>query len=368
MLREHLIPEIHNTMRTTLENEIQDIITHNKTFIIWGAGNTGRETLQFITEYTHSGLAPEYIVDNNISLWNTGNIKSPDYFFANCNNIDIVLVCVYVADQVVQQLNDNGYIGKILPISMSLLSIDNEAIQFYEENMEQLEKIYALLADEKSKQTVATFLNVLRTADIRLWDTVNGESTVKLLDPEIMHFSHKEHFVDVGAFTGDTIAKFIELCDGHYQSISGFEPDSKNFSAMQKYVTTKGLINIQLYNMAVGTKDGTQHFLNDRSESCILSETDGDEIQITRLDSISEIQNTTLLKISANGWDLGVLEGAQELIRRNKPQISAYAARELLWQIPLYLKQLVPEYEIYYRHYGIGRQAMICYAIPPHTK
>ena len=367
MLREQLIPEIHNTMRETLETEIQEIMAHKKNFVIWGAGNTGRETLQFITDYTNAKLVPQYIVDNNSSLWGTDNIKNPSELFADRNQIDVVLVCVYVADQVIQQLKDNGYTGKILPISMSLLSIDEDAIHFYEQNIEQLEKMYALLADEQSRQTVVTFLNVLRTADISLWNSINGESTVKLLDPEVMHFSHNEYFVDVGAFTGDTISKFLELCHGQYQSINGFEPDAKNFSAMKQYAETEQLTNVHLYNMAAGANDGTQHFLNDRSESCILSETDGDEISIVRLDSIDTVQNTTILKVSANGWDLGVLEGAKDIIQRNKPQISAYASRELLWKIPFYLKQLVPEYKIYYRHYGIGRQAMICYAIHPES-
>jgi len=361
MLREQLIPKIHNNMRDTFEQTINNLMIHNKSFVIWGAGSTGAEALKYINSCSNGKLVPKYIVDNNQSLWGTNRIVSPVDFFADKEQIDIVLVCVYVADQVINQLRENGYQGQIIPVSMSLFSIDEGLMQLYDKNMDNLERLYDILADERSRETIVAYLNVLRSGDIRLWDKVNGDSTVKLLDPEVLHFSHKEHFVDVGAFTGDTISKFLELCDCQYQSILGFEPDSHNFSAIQDYVTSCRLANTRILQVAAGNANRTTHFTDNLSESCTLSAT-GLEISMTTLDSISDAQNTTLLKISANGYDLGVIMGARNLIRRNKPQISAYANRHLLWQIPFYLKELVPEYEIYYRHYGIGRQAMICYA------
>ena len=361
MLRNLLIPEVHNTMRDTLEKVLTEILTKKQNFVVWGAGQTGIETLKFIDSYTNGQLTPKYVVDNNPSLWGSNQIVSPDTFFSDKDSIDSILVCVYVADQVIRQLKQNGYQGQIIPVSMSLFAIDNEALQFYDENMDNIEKMYDILADDRSRETVVTFMNVLRSGDICLWDKVNGDSTLKLLDPDVLDFSHQDHFVDVGAFTGDTIKKFVELCNGQYLSILGFEPDDHNFSAIQAYVQNNQLVNTHILKMAAGATSGTAFFTNNVSESCSLS-TSGIEIPITTLDNLSEAQNTSLLKISANGYDLDVIKGAKNLIRNNKPQIATYAKNHLLWQVPFYLKQLVPEYEIYYRHYGIGRQAMICYA------
>lgn len=363
MLKDKLVPNIQNLMRETLESTLREIQHNQREFVVWGAGNTGQSTLEYIHSYSKGNIAPKYIVDNNKGLWGINNIKSPEVFWNEMNEIDVVLVCVYVADQVVAQIKEHGYKGEIIPISMSLFHMDEEAIRFYDENMDKLEKMYAILADERSKATVETFLNVLRTADISLWNKVNGKSDVKLMDPEMFDFSREHHMVDVGAFTGDTISKFYELCEGRYKSIAGFEPDEHNFSALKEFIEHSEYKNVILFQAAAGAENGVQHFINNRSESCVLSEDEGDEIQIVALDSVEQIQDMTLLKVSANGWDLGVLKGAQGLIQKNKPQISAYASGSLLWEIPFFLHEILPEYKIYYRHYGIGRQAMICYAI-----
>lgn len=363
MLKDKLVPNIQNIMKDTLEDAIREIQNKENAFVVWGAGNTGQATLEYVQSFSKGTIAPKYIIDNNKGLWGINNIKSPEEFWLEMGAIDVVLVCVYVADQVIQQIKDHGYQGRIIPISMSLFHMDEEAIRFYDENMDNLEKMYALLADECSKETVETFINVLRTADISMWDKVNGRSTVKLMDPEVLNFSKEHHMVDVGAFTGDTISKFYELCGGRYKSIVGFEPDEHNFSALKEFVEQAQYHNVSLFQSAAGEENGVMYFLNNRSESCVLSESEGDEIQIVALDEIKEVQGMTLLKVSANGWDLGVLKGAQRLICKNKPQISAYASGSLLWEIPFFLHEIMPEYKIYYRHYGIGRQAMICYAI-----
>ncbi len=362
MLREHLIPHVHNVMRDTLEQTFTEMMSENKSFIIWGAGQTGAMTIDLLNNYSKGKLVPKYIVDNNSSLWGTHQIISPTDFFAEMEQIDAVLVCVYVADQVIAQLKENGYTGQIIPVNISVFAIDDKLLQFYDENMDNLESLYSLVADDRSRKTIEAYLNVIRSGDIRFWDAVNGDSTVKLLDPEVLHFSYEEHFVDVGAFTGDTISKYLELCDGKYLSILGFEPDTQNFSALQNYVASNQLANTHLFPMAVSNEEGMRLFYTGRSESGFFSSTEGENVPVTMLDSVLEAKNTTMLKISTNGFDLDVIKGAQNLILKNKPQISAYANRNLLWEIPFYLKELVPEYEIYYRHYGIGRQAMICYA------
>lgn len=67
-------------------------------------------------------------------------------------------------------------------------------------------------------------------------------------------------FVDCGAYTGDTIEKFIWNMPS-FKKIYGFEPDKKNFSALQKrcdrlkqeWNIADG--KIELYNMAVGAEN-----------------------------------------------------------------------------------------------------------------
>ena len=101
MLAEKLLPKSNNKMLLLLIDTINTIECKSMTYIIWGAGNTGRETEKYIKNKTEGRLAARYIVDNNSSLWSIEGIKSPDFFINDMVNVDIVLVCVYVADQVV---------------------------------------------------------------------------------------------------------------------------------------------------------------------------------------------------------------------------------------------------------------------------
>ena len=81
------------------------------------------------------------------------------------------------------------------------------------------------------------------------------------------------------------------------------------------------------------------------------------------LDDVEEMQGVTFIKISVSGLELTVLEGAKKLLRRNAPKVAAYVSGKQLWEIPKYLKEMVPEYRLYIRHYGQGTQGMVCYAI-----
>ena len=100
-----------------------------------------------------------------------------------------------------------------------------------------------------------------------------------------------------------------------------------------------------------------------KREIGIVSEAGDSEAVVVALDDLFEMQDITFIKISANGMELPILRGAEQLLQRNVPKLSMYASGSELWEIPRYLKRIVPEYKMYCRHYGYGRQVMICYAV-----
>lgn len=359
-LRDRIIPKQKNKMQQTLEEKLTQIQENKENFVIWGAGATGQGILSFIREFSKGRLEPQYVVDNNSALWGTGNIISPKQFCECMKDIANVFVCVYVADQVIAQLNGYGYSGNIIPASMSVIGSEDRVL-LYEENMEKVEEIYQLLADEQSRDTIVAFMNVGRSGDTSYWDTVNGPSEEKLLDTGVLSYGEKENFIDVGAFTGDTIEKFIQLCGGNYGSVLGIEADHKNFSVLQERCYS--LTNVNVLNAAVCEQSGVKHFCGGNSESSYLSDNGTFEVKAVRIDDLKESEAVSLIKISTNGFEMEVLEGALETIKKKKPKLSYYCGREELWRIPLFLKSIVPEYRFYVRHYGIGMQALIGYAV-----
>lgn len=366
MLKENLVPLTKNKMAADMQKVVKRLLATGEAFAIWGAGNTGRSAREYLKECSGGYLAPKYIVDNNPSLWNKGRVIAPSQFFGLENPPAILFICSYVADQIAQQVKRAGYAGEVVIFSTLLLLDNQKRWEFYEKNMPAIETVYDMLADDKSKKTLEGFLNSIRIGDVTYLEKINGDSSEKLLDPLILQYTEGEVFADIGAFTGDTILKFLELTGGKYKRITGFEMDSQNYSILRQTIEEKE--NISLKNVAVGDRSGQTCYISGHSESSVLSEQGDCGIEMIALDDLPEMRDVSFMKVSANGMDLKVLKGAERLIRENAPKLAIYASGELLWKIPQYIKEIVPGYELYYRHYGYGQQAMICYAVLPAKK
>lgn len=75
-------------------------------------------------------------------------------------------------------------------------------------------------------------------------------------------------------------------------------------------------------------------------------------------------ETPTFIKMDIEGAELEALEGAKTTIVKNKPKLAIclYHKPDDLWKIPLYLKDLVPEYKFYIRHHGKVRWETVLYA------
>lgn len=92
-------------------------------------------------------------------------------------------------------------------------------------------------------------------------------------------------------------------------------------------------------------------------------------IPVTTIDNtIDPCDRVTMIKMDIEGSELEALKGAMETILRDKPKlaISIYHKMEDMWEIPLYIKELVPEYRFYIRHHNSGGFAeSVLYAVMP---
>lgn len=254
-LRDLLVPERSNRLLETAERLVQDMLEQPGEFAVWGAGNSGIYTRRFLEERSGGVLRPSYIVDNNSSLWGRDNIISPEEFFQLPDCPKRLIIAVYVADQVLEQLKGFSYDGAVDCLNMVAYYRAGDLWSIYEEHFHQLEETYNLLSDDRSRSTFAGFLNYVRTLDDRYLAQINGDSRDKLMDPSILRPGKQECFLDVGAFTGDTIASFLRSTQGAYQSITAFEPDVENYRALCQFADKSGLERITLKRMAAGPEN-----------------------------------------------------------------------------------------------------------------
>lgn len=81
-----------------------------------------------------------------------------------------------------------------------------------------------------------------------------------------------------------------------------------------------------------------------------------------------EIQEkVTFIKMDIEGSEIPALNGAKNIILRDKPKLAIciYHKPDDLWKIPLMLKDWVPEYRMHLRHYGRRYYGTVLYAYIP---
>ena len=96
-----------------------------------------------------------------------------------------------------------------------------------------------------------------------------------------------------------------------------------------------------------------------------LPNADFAQIQGDLIDNILYDVRVDMITMDIEGAEVKGLNGARKCITTWHPQlaISAYHTIEHLWEIPLLIKELNPEYKIYYRHHQWNMHDTVCYAV-----
>jgi FkbM family methyltransferase len=172
-----------------------------------------------------------------------------------------------------------------------------------------------------------------------------------------------EHFVDCGAADGDTVKAFMERWD-QWRSITVFEPDADNFDKL--YASIHTTPNIWAHRRAVSDSEGWMNFTANADYSSHLAKEGRGSVRVSTLDSMN-LDRPTYIKMDIEGAELEALWGVRQLIREHSPvlAICAYHTSDHLWQIPLLIHALQPDYKLYLRRYAEGAFELVWYAVPP---
>lgn len=229
-------------------------------------------------------------------------------------------------------------------------------------NQDRLEATYESLQDKLSKESMAAFINQKISADLRYLSAVRRKK--QYFEDGLVEFSECERFLDCGAFDGDSAVAFIDALQqrgiNSYQEIISFEPDSNNYQKMCQ----RNLPRHTCVCKGVAEKPGMASFAIDGTSSRVQV---GSKKQI-ELESIDHYLNgsqVTMIKMDIEGMELSALKGAEQTIRTWKPKLAIciYHKREDLWQIPEYIKGLVPDYQFYIRAYDDTMCELVLYAL-----
>jgi len=156
--------------------------------------------------------------------------------------------------------------------------------------------------------------------------------------------------IDCGAYIGDSA--FIFEKELNPKEIICIEPDEKNYEILLENIKLNNLANkIKAIKIAVGNKETKGNIILNGESGAYIVETEKGEVSIFTIDNLIfnllEVSKVGLIKMDIEGYELLALKGAEEAIKKFKPVliISLYHKGQDFFEIPSYLKTIVPEYD-----------------------
>ncbi len=220
--------------------------------------------------------------------------------------------------------------------------------EYYEQNKEEFQWVYEHLADDISRKT---FENTIKyKISGRIDYLFDCEVSVDEPYENFLMLSHTESFLDLGAYTGDTVADFVKRV-GEYGNIIACEPDKKSYKKL--VLNTEGLKNITTINAAISDSDKKALFgmRGGRNSGVLDGKT---EVEFLTVDSILKEKEITYIKMDVEGEELKVIKGAENTIKKMKPKmlISCYHRTEDLITLPRAIYNIRCDYKFYMRRFS----------------
>lgn len=303
------------------------------------------------------------------------NIESLDEFKGRISSL-VVASNTFYAKELTDIKKLTSYDGPIIKTSHFNISIQEDIDN--DEIISQVEEVYNLLTDQKSKMTyLITWLSrVLNDEDL----TYLFESE-KEMDSEYNNYVfqgmtdlyirenpsdfYRMRYVsprrgdivfDIGAYKGDTAIYFADRV-GKEGKVYSFEPVKSNYNFLVKNIAlnemediivpvNKGCSNKSGFLKAISVKSGAPwSFLSEGEE--------GEEVEVISIDEFIETNNISKLdfmKMDVEGWEDKVILGVQNTIKRFNPKvvIPLYHNASDLFTIPLLMNN-IGNYHLYIR-------------------
>lgn len=224
---------------------------------------------------------------------------------------------------------------------------------FVKDNYERFEYVYSLLSDEKSKNNYVNLILGKLTGKPEY--LINSETLVSEAYENIIRPTADSHYVDIGAYNGDTIREYLSYSGG-YKTITAFEPDLKNYNKLCRFASDEGIDSTHFHNIAAWSKKESLVFYS-RSGRNSASTTSHKQaksivIQADKCDCYID-SPVDFINIDAEGSDRNAIIGLSDTIAKYRPVISCaiYHRNEDFFDIPILLKEMYGKCKIYIRHF-----------------
>lgn len=234
---------------------------------------------------------------------------------------------------------------------------------FFKENYDKFLQAEALLADNESVRIYREIIAYKLSGDIshlRLCESDPAEAF-----EDILHAENFETYADLGAYNGDTIRSLLPYAK-NLKVVHAFEPDARNFRKLNEYYSSLESPSFELksYNIGAWSDKDTLYFDKSGNRNAGLLQNSSDfseainsrskkitEICVNSLDNILGGERVDYIKYDVEGSEREALLGSQKTIEKYAPAllVSLYHRSEDIFELPLLVHKLNPNYKLYLR-------------------
>lgn len=225
--------------------------------------------------------------------------------------------------------------------------------QIFKEKREDFVWLYDSLKDYKSKTVLLSILNNYYNFDLNGLNLVADKIYKHYFDLDLLPFCKNEVFVDVGAYTGDTVLDYIASYGMSYNKIYCYEITESMVLYMKNNFSN--LPNVEIRNLAVAERIGKLYLdANSTSASANrVKEAGVDAVNAVSLDEDIK-EKISMIKMDIEGGEISAIKGAKEHIKNDLPKlfISVYHSNDDIITIPKLIRSYTDKYDFYLRYYG----------------
>lgn len=357
--------------------------------VFWGVGSNMyavRDTLEA------RKIRPAVFCDSNPGMWGKNIDGIPVISYESLKEhysryYIILTVAINNALEIVRQLRFEGEKNQIFHVEKAF-KVGETFLEYneLESAVDIYENIYEMFADDLSKELFVENINFKLTGNkLTLVEFADGDTFFdSSLIPESKHYS----YMDVGAYTGDTLLRFYAFCRGQYDKIYAVEPDNGNFQALKKLVKYGRLENVDLFHVGGWDRKDILTFYTVKGENkknfdspnffeelkenmpvrwkIAQDEVFSEQVPVDTVDHLLKGKICNILKINALAADYETVRGAEETIRKYSPVLIGEfgTKKDNLTALLKYIHQINPSYKIYLREKKIfGDYKTVFYAV-----
>lgn len=284
---------------------------------IWGAGSMAKEVKKRLDEngIDVRGYVTD-IVSNSMDPVVSEKILNIHDLMAEGNSIGIVVGHGHY--EKLFNLDEFKQIKKRYIIANPYIQYQGPGEMWIAQNIDKVCKIAEKL-DSLSQKCLCSYYLVQNTGDAKF--ILDRQFMMRNIFELVCSIDEQDVYVDVGAYTGDTVETFINESKNKYKKIIAIEPNTIAFRQLIENTREQDSVRLECCGLGEDNKTMFMDVNEMQSTHMGLFMENKQEVNIYKYDDLLGEENVTILKIFVPFMALNILSGAEKSIRKYKPKL-----------------------------------------------